>query len=149
VRTAAGSVLDAHVQIHSFQELALYVPRALQIGLLAPFPDMWFERGMTPGARLMRLVSGLEMSIAYVLLLGWIFLIPRIRGDRTAALVFVAVTCLAMIGVMSLAMPNVGTLYRMRYPLFMLVVGLGAAGWAMVLTRTYLASQQKKLASRI
>jgi hypothetical protein len=39
-------------------------------------------------------------------------------------------------------MPNVGTLYRMRYPLFMLLVGLGAAGCTMRLARYPYGKQQ-------
>ena len=140
--TPGGSIVDAEVRFTSVGALLLYLPRALQIGLLAPFPDMWFARGMTAGARMMRLVSGAEMSIAYVFLLGWFFLIPRLRRDRLGAVLFAVVTCLAVILVMTLAMPNVGTLYRMRYPLFMLLVGLGAAGWTMRLARYPFGKQQ-------
>lgn len=132
---AGGSVVDKDVRFPSFSDFLLYIPRALQIGLFAPFPSMWFEPGMTAGARLMRLVSGAEMCLTYGMMLGWIFFIPSISRDRIAACLFVIVACLAVIGVMSLAMPNIGTLYRMRYPLFMLIVGLGAAGWAILLAK--------------
>lgn len=133
--TRGGSVVDKNVEIRSFMDLALYLPRALQIGLLSPFPNMWLEHGMTAGARLMRLVSGAEMSIAYFLLLGFFFLVPSIRRDRIAPFLFVIVTCLAVLDVMGLAMPNIGTLYRMRYPIFMLVIGLGSVGWAILLAK--------------
>jgi len=135
LNTPGGSILDKDVRFPSFMHFVFYVPRALQIGLFAPFPDMWFERGMTAGSRLMRLVSGAEMSIAYVLLLGFFFLIPSIRRDRIVPFLFVIVTCIAVVEVMSLTMPNIGALYRMRYPMFMLVVGLGAAGWAILLAK--------------
>jgi hypothetical protein len=135
VATPGGSVIDKDVHITSFSDLATYLPRTMQIALFAPFPDMWFERGMTAGARMMRLVSGLEMTICYVLLVGYIVLVPSLKRNRIAAFVFVMATSLTLLCVLGLAVPNVGTLYRMRYPVFMLVVGLGASGWAVLFAK--------------
>jgi len=134
--TKGGSRIDKDVRITSFSDLAAYLPRTMQIGLFAPFPDTWFERGMTAGAHMMRLVSGLEMTICYVLFAGYLFLVLALKRNRVVPFVFVMATCLTLLCVVSLAVPNVGTLYRMRYPFFMLIVGLGAAGWALYLTRT-------------
>jgi hypothetical protein len=135
VTTPGGSVIDKGVRFSSFFDTALYVPRALQIGLLAPFPNMWFEHGMTRGSRFMRIISGAEMLISYFLLLGFTAFLPSIPRQKIALCCFVAMTCLALIGVMSFTMPNIGTLYRMRYPLFMLIVGIGASGWPILLMR--------------
>jgi hypothetical protein len=53
-------------------------------------------------------------------------------------------TSLTLLCVLGLAVPNVGTLYRMRYPIFMLVVGLGASGWAVLFAKF---SARRKLES--
>jgi hypothetical protein len=133
--TPGGSVVDKDVRITSFSDLATYLPRTMQIAIFAPFPNMWFERGMTAGARMMRLVSGLEMAICYILFVGYIFLVPSLRRNRIAAFVFVMTASLTLLCVLGLAVPNIGTLYRMRYPIFMLVAGLGASGWAVLFAK--------------
>lgn len=142
VGTPAGSIIDKDVRFPSMWSFIEYLPRALEIGLLAPFPNMWFERGMTQGSRAMRLVSGLEMCAAYSLLLGWAFLIASTERNRLGSVVFVATACLTIICVMGFAVPNIGTLYRMRYPLFMIVVALGATGWAMPLAKTTISKRK-------
>lgn len=54
--------------------------------------------------------------------------------DRTPVLIVLAFA-LAMVLVHALAVPNVGTMYRMRYAGWQLANGLGALGWAALLAR--------------
>jgi hypothetical protein len=125
----AGSLIDPYVVMEAPADMVSYLPRALQIGFLAPFPSMWFGSGISPGAGMMRLLTGIEMAVVYVLLFGIPLTIPFIAG-RAAKTGFLILTMSAIvICLMVMAIPIVGTLHRMRYGYFMLVAGLGAAGW--------------------
>lgn len=134
----AGSMIDPDTTFHSSMDIVRYTPRALQVGLFAPFPTMWFTGGVNPAARIMRAVTGFEMAICYILLAGVFLAMPLLyaRGIRTALVLIVS--CVVIIAILSLAVPNVGTLHRLRFPFLMLLVGFGAAGWALIVS--YLCS---------
>ena len=104
-----------------------YLPRALQIGLLAPFPNFWFETGYTAAGTAMRFESGIEMVFAYFCLLGLPLFIWRNPGDT--ALWLVIFVCISLLAIYAITVPNLGALYRFRFPYFMTMVGLGLAGW--------------------
>jgi hypothetical protein len=133
----AGSMIDSDVMFHSSVDIVHYIPRALQIGLFAPFPTMWFTEGANAAARVMRAVTGIEMAICYILLAGVILAIPLLNTKGLRIGVVAVVSCLVIITLLSLSVPNVGTLYRLRFPFLMLPVGLGAAGWTVVITHLY------------
>ena len=131
----AGSFVDSDVVLKSMLDVVLYIPRALQIGLFAPFPSMWFTTGVNPGSGAMRAISGVEMAICYVLLLGLLPLIALLSArQRGVALVVIGLLTLTLV-IMGMGIPNVGTLYRMRYGFLMMLVGLGTAGWVIAITR--------------
>ncbi len=132
----AGSMLDVDVSIRSATDVIQYIPRALQIGLLSPFPNLWFEQaGVTdnpwltdnPSRTFMRLESALETVFSYLCLLGLPILVWKQR--RQPALFLVLAICLTLIMVYAISLPNQGALYRLRYPQFMTLVCLGLAGW--------------------
>ena len=129
----AGSMIDPYVVLASPSDFLSYVPRALQIGILAPFPSMWFGIGVSPGAGIMRAMTGVEMALSYILLLGIPLAIPLISGRAIGAGFLALTICAIVVCLIVLAIPIVGTLHRMRYGYFMLVVGLGAAGWIMAI----------------
>ena len=58
---------------NNFSELALYLPRALQIGFLSPFPSNWLKKGVEVGT-IGNILAGLEMIIWYFVLLGFIYI---------------------------------------------------------------------------
>ena len=63
----AGSNLDTDVEIRNFRDVILYLPRAVQIGFFAPFPSMWFSKGVEVGL-IGRLVIGAEMLALYLIM---------------------------------------------------------------------------------
>ena len=128
----AGSNIDTDVRFNSLADLVSYVPRALQVGLLAPFPAMWVGNGVYPGSGVMRFISGAEMAGSYVLLIGVGLLLYRLQVNRPALLVAILMT-LVLILVLGLVVGNVGTLYRMRYGSWQLLNGLGVLGWGLML----------------
>ena len=126
----AGSALDADVSIHNATQVIYYIPRALQIGLLSPFPNLWFEKvdaPDNPSRTFMRLESALETIFSYLCLLGLPILVWKQR--RQPALFLVLALCLVLIVAYAISLPNQGALYRVRYPQFMTLVCLGLAGW--------------------
>src|SRR5258708_2841012 len=109
----SGSMIDADVNFSNRVDVIKYIPRALEIGYLAPFPTMWFTAGYNVGL-MGRLLGGVETSLTYMIeALTCVFIWRRRRHLNTWLM------CLTTtIGVVALGMVvvNLGTIYRMRYP---------------------------------
>lgn len=123
-----GANIDHDRLLTNYRKVIEYLPRALQIGLFAPFPTDWFDTGTSPGSRVKRMLAGLEMAVVYVLLIGivWILKQRRVCWFAIALLVFGVAGALFY----AYSSPNVGTIYRMRFPFLVLLVCIGTAGWA-------------------
>jgi hypothetical protein len=106
------------------------LPRALQIGFLAPFPNDWFGSGSRPANTMMRRVAGSEMRLVYLALLGLPMALWRWRRELSLWIfVFYAA---GMQTIYTLVTVNIGTLYRFRYGYLMTFVALGIAGWTVL-----------------
>jgi len=114
-------------------DLIRYLPRALQVALLAPFPTDWRDTGSFPWTTVGRRVVAVEMLGVYLGLLS--LLVVAWRWRRRAELWILALPCLGILGVYSLAVPNLGALHRFRYGFLMVLVGLGLAGGLDLLSR--------------
>ena len=112
--------------ISSTPAMIRYLPRALIVGLLAPFPTDWFDLRGSTGA--MRLFSGLEMILLYTLipglLIGTAGWVRSKRVDRMFLVVFLG----ALIIALSLVVANVGTLFRLRLQYVLPAIPLALAG---------------------
>lgn len=118
----AGSGIDEdRVPADALATIA-YLPRALVVGLFAPFPSTWTERVSAP-----RLVGAVETSIWYLLIGGMVVLVYR-RTSRALLAGFVFGAFILV--VLSYIHPNVGTLYRQRFGVWMFFMLCGAIGWA-------------------
>ena len=120
----ARTTLDWQRCIMSVGDLVAYLPRAVQIGLFAPFPSQWFESSAS-GGRAARALAGGEMLLAYLAMAAAVLSAWRFR--RRPELWVVLFVALAMLVLYAIATPNLGTQHRMRYGFLMLVVGLGVA----------------------
>ena len=121
----AGSDLNNDVHFATKADMIRYLPRAAAVGFLAPFPNMWFSPGKQVGAS-GRLLSGFEMILTYfILTLSLIGLWSR-RKDLSSWFLFLS----ASLGILALGLvvTNIGALYRVRYPFWMLMVILAAGG---------------------
>lgn len=128
-RTPVGSNIDADVEFNNPVHILLYLPRAAAIGFLTPFPSMWVEKGNHVGMA-GRALSGAEMFLTYVIeLLALVGLWSK-RKDFIAWLLFLTASA-AMVG-LALIVTNVGTLYRERYPFWILLAILGSGGALLV-----------------
>jgi len=122
---AGGSNIDAEVRLESWREIIVYLPRAIEIGFFAPFPNTWFASGAQVG-RAGRMLAGFETLLMYVVYVFSAFALWRSR--RNFAVWFLAVAAIACLIVLSIATPNVGALYRFRYPWWMLILIIGMNG---------------------
>jgi hypothetical protein len=127
------STVDIGVGFYRASDLLRYLPRALQIALLAPFPTHWRETGSLDWTIASRRVVAIEMLGVYAALLPLPAVIWRWR--RRTELWIVVLPCLAILGVYSLVVPNLGALHRFRYGFLMVLVGLGIAGGLDLLSR--------------
>ena len=102
-----------------------YLPRATAIGLLSPFPKMWFETGDSVGAK-GRILSGLETLVMYVV---EVFALVGLWLGRRKLSVWLLFS-IATMGTIALGLVvvNVGTLYRLRYVFLIMLIVLAAEG---------------------
>jgi hypothetical protein len=122
---SATSNIDTEVRFQDLGGFLRYAPRAVVIGFFAPFPDMWFVKKAQVGLA-GRMFSGLETIAVYACeALAAFGLWRRRRHLPTWLLVLAATVGVASLGIVVV---NIGTLYRLRYVFWMLVVILGVDG---------------------
>jgi len=128
----AGSMIDLDIQFSNAEDIASYLPRALQIGFFAPFPSKWFSAGTSPGGTIMRAVVGLEMMLLYPLLL---FGLPMAiwRWRHLPEFWLIIIFCVPIVLAYTYTTPNLGTLHRLRYGFFTMLAALGLAAILMTL----------------
>ena len=127
-----GSRIDPDVNLDDPGAIVRHLPRAVMVGFLAPFPNMWWQTGTQVGAN-GRLVSGFETLLTYMLECFALFGLWRGRRNPSAWLIF-GFTALGIVA-LGLVVNNVGALYRLRYPFWTLMVILAAGGLELVCTR--------------
>jgi 4-amino-4-deoxy-L-arabinose transferase-like glycosyltransferase len=121
----AGSNIDTEVRFAGAAGVIGYLPRAMMIGLFAPFPRMWFTKGEQTG-RPGRLLGGAETLALYIIELMALFGLYHRRRELSVWLLFAfSITGATALG---LVVTNVGALYRLRFVFVILLVILGCEG---------------------
>ena len=115
----SGSNIDTGVHFTSRRDILWDLPRAIAIGFFAPFPDMWATAGQQVGYSIRALVA-----IETVLALWGLW---HVR--QKAAAWFIVIFSLGGITSLGLVVANVGALYRLRYPFWILIVIIAAGGF--------------------
>lgn len=123
----ANSMIDVDVAPQNILEVIQYTPRALQIAMLAPFPNSWFE-----DVKLTKVLVSLEMVILYFSFVGLVFLV---RYQFNASVLLISLFAITFLSIYGVTISNVGTLHRLRYPYEMLMLLLGVSGWMLLLTK--------------
>ena len=118
------SIIDPDVEFKNFRDVILYTPRALSIGLFAPFPNMWLTAGSM--GKSARVVSGLETLFMYMLEALAVFAVWR--SHKRLAVWYLVAVALAGVTLQAMVVANLGALYRMRYAFWMLIIILGVQG---------------------
>ena len=121
----AGSLLDAQAEFRNVSDLLRYVPRALEIGLWAPFPSTWFSAGRRIG-NVGKIVSGLETLAIY--LLQALAVLALIREPQRLARWFVIGIVVCGVTALAFVVPNAGAIYRFRYVFWILLVVAAMSG---------------------
>ena len=125
----AGSEIDGDRLPNTAWAALAYMPRALFVGLFAPFPDTWGERVTLP-----RLIGAIETAAWYLACLGAIFSVVRYRSRKLLA---GGVFCAVLITMLAYIHPNVGTLYRQRFGLWHFFMLVGCIGWVSLLLERF------------
>lgn len=121
----AGSTIDGGVEFNNIYDLIRYLPRAAAVGFFSPFPGMWLDAGRSVGTT-GRLIGGIETLIMYFIELLSLIGLWQSRRRLSVWLLFL----IATFGVISLGLvvANIGSLYRMRYVFWILLIILAAKG---------------------
>ena len=127
-----GSTIDADVRLHDRGDMIRYLPRATMIGFFAPFPNMWFAAGRQVGTT-GRGIAGLETLSTYGL--ECLAVLGIWSGRRKLAVWLLAGVAGLGIVALGLIVNNIGALYRLRYPFWILLVILGAGGFVRLLAK--------------
>jgi hypothetical protein len=128
----ARSNIDTEVVFRNVRDIVAYVPRALQIALFAPFPDMWAGSVQQSVGAAQRLLVVPEMILYYLALVGCVLAAMKSHSRERAILAALVSFSLFFVLTYVLVVTNIGTLYRMRYPAMLLLCALGMWGWSMV-----------------
>ena len=119
-----ASDIDSDVRFSGTGDILKFIPRALVIGVLAPFPKMWLEPGSFGYAT--RILSGLETLAMYLLYVACGLCLWRNRRNLNMWFLFlVAATGMLALG---LVVVNAGALYRIRYVFWMMLIVIAAEG---------------------
>jgi len=123
---ASGSSIDADAYYSGIEDVILFLPRAIQIGFLSPFPQHWISEGKQTG-RVGRLIAGLETLIMYIVFTGFFWAL-FIHWERLYALMPILLVSGIIVVLLGFVVPNVGTIYRMRQGLLIPFYMVGVYG---------------------
>jgi hypothetical protein len=123
--SSGGSDLNIDFRFTSTADMIRYLPRAVLVGFLAPFPNMWLAPGKQVGLS-GRVLSGAESILTYLIECLAVIGLWNRRKNLSAWFLLLA----ASVGVVAvgLVVSNIGAMYRLRYPFWILIVIVGAAG---------------------
>jgi len=141
-----GSRIDAEVRFRSTGDMIRYAPRAIVIGIFAPFPNMWFGVGKQVGAG-GRGISGFEMLITYVLE-GFALVGLWVARRKLGAWLLLGVAMLGSVA-LGLVVSNIGALYRLRYPFWIMMVIISAGGFVHLLRSQAFKWRASRVSSRV
>ena len=119
---ARESDIAGDVRLNTASDVWEFLPRAVVIGFMAPFPRMWIERGSYGLAG--RLLSGAETLVMYFLYVAAGVCLWRNRRRTELWLLFLVAT----IGTIALGLVvvNAGALYRLRYVFWIMFIIMAA-----------------------
>jgi len=113
--------LDNEIQFKNSLDVFLYIPRAIQIGLYSPFPNLIFDgsNNITFNKILMSITFS-ESILAFIISVLFIFYFKKIyfKIENFVLINF----CISNIIIFCLTVNNVGTILRMRYIFFGLLI---------------------------
>lgn len=123
----AKSLIDPDIAPRNVSEVAGYLPRALQVAILAPFPTSWLAN-----ISISRMVASCEMFIYYLCVPGILLLLWY---NRSPAVILSLYFSSFFLLVQGFTIANLGTLYRLRYGFLFILLLMGVLGWFTLLDK--------------
>ena len=123
VQSNANSTIDYGYDLNSTEKIILYIPRAVQIAFLSPFPSSWLADHPTKLSKLTHLVTGIEMIFIYLSFIG--VFISAYLWRRKIEFWMVITFSFYFALIPTYTFPNIGALIRYRYGAIMLLAALG------------------------
>ena len=123
--TGGATLIDGKSTFNSANDVLSYVPRALQIGLFSPFPDLWIGDGSTPVMTLARKVTGFFTLMGYLGIGSFFVALVSLR--KRTEFRALAIMCFSSIILLAIVMPNIGTLIRMRFGFYAMCMAFGVS----------------------
>ncbi|MBI5814203.1 MAG: hypothetical protein HZB29_01180 [Nitrospinae bacterium] len=122
-----ANCVDTTVVFRSLGDIIRYSPRGFEIAYFAPFPIEWIEKGINEKSAV-KIASGVEMIVLYIMYAGFAF---QMLGSSSPGRVRIWIVIFLLITIWPLGMfiPNIGTLYRMRFVYLAPVIASGACWW--------------------
>lgn len=125
LNSGGNTLIDKDIWLKSTAEFVRYLPRAIQVGLLSPFPEFWSGEGSTTAMTIARKIVGAVTFVYYIFLIG--LLCALIKHIRNVQFLSILIFCLPAVMLYSYSYANVGALLRFRYGFYMLLVSFGLA----------------------
>lgn len=125
------SIVDYDILPGSTSEAFAYLPRAVSLGVFAPWPNMW-SYIFTKRFSIFYMIAPVE---ALVLYLGLCFLFYWVFKTKQFLILGPVFMSFSVMGIYGLSTPFVGVLYRYRYSWWMLLIGLGIGAILTVLQK--------------
>jgi hypothetical protein len=123
-----GSNIDTDVRFEKLFDVIEYLPRAIGVGFFAPFPNRWILEGKSLGIKIIHFISAIEMALTYFMLMGLLSLLFFQNTQQTNFMAVFSFSSVVII-ILTISIPNVGFLYRMRFAPWQIINGLGCVGW--------------------
>ena len=114
------SIIDKNVSFKSATEVFNYIPRAAQIAFFSPFPEQWLQEGSMESTTVMRKIVVFEMLLIYIIFLfiPAAFFYWKNKIEFWIPIMF----CTSVMTLYAIAIPNIGAIYRYRYPYLMILI---------------------------
>ena len=147
IKIGGRSIIDEHRFLNSPKAQIGYLPRALQIGLFAPFPqEIWqaaSDGRVNPELEKIRAwpQEGLGRTTTRLAreFMPWLTLICSLSmlgvtlaladAQKRPGMIWLTLFCVPQLMLLAMVSPNLGTLVRLRYPFYAPLVCLGLAAW--------------------
>lgn len=129
---ARESDIRGDVQFANASDIVRFLPDAVVVGFMAPFPRQWIEVGSYGAAG--RLLSGAETLVMYLLYVAVGICLWRERRRIAMWLIFLTASA-GLIG-LGLVVVNAGALYRLRYVFWIMLIIIAAQGIYLTTRRT-------------
>jgi len=137
----ANSNIDVEIVPSNAIDLIKYLPRGIQISLLAPFPNSWLD--LNKGA--IWFVGVAEIILIYIFLPGFFWAL--LGKKRSFEKLFIVVFAFMFLAFFGYTISNLGTLHRLRYVFLILIILISCIGWISYI-RTRKKSTKKHFLSK-